>query len=766
MLKGKSKAFKPKGPVRRPGAGAPSREPTRESTREPTPSDSAILKRKERDDDAAAHPPSKRLATPDPVLSSSPKLRKVSTPRTATRRSLQNPLPTPESTATQSTLSESVLPDSTIPAALPAIISPARSSIPSPEPSQDVPAANLSPTATIPTFPVVSTQSRSPRPASKLPQRPPAHSKTTPVAQPESGVIATLSPSSAPASQPTIHARNAPTPTSSVPATKPVPVLLPSLPTPSVSTSSSPSNDIPATSTNNFATTETRSGASPGPVGAASASIAPSLRAVNSESTGEYAASNVPRVAASLGGAGDVGEQMDKTQGFSQLVPMASLNPDGTAGGIIEPLKTKAKRKVVKRKKKLVEGQPEGQTDDEQATLDMETGLAKPRRNRAQRDAEPREPRPRKERKEREDTPSDAEEQIVDTAALTMSDLCKDLRIGKKFSRHDDIKARVEKQKERVKARRQARANGELTGLLDGLQPNGVDEEVDILAANAEASGAQSTEGSAINTIEPPEVIGPGGQSVMMRIVDGQIVVDERSIQVDRHRNAQDDSGPTEIVEENDFTRIITSNTYAKRERSQRWDWPSLDKFYRGLKLFGTDFGMIANMFPDRTRKQVKLRFNREEKENPDLINRTLAGEPLPINLQEYMEISGKNYVDLSEIAAESKALDDQHKDDLAAIERRKNAANKKKKDAIHGRNSAKDILDALSDDDEHHASAGGEKENRAPSIGGGPGGGRSREASSVGGPARRGKKGKKAAANKHSMRAGGDVVEVVGSIE
>lgn len=261
----------------------------------------------------------------------------------------------------------------------------------------------------------------------------------------------------------------------------------------------------------------------------------------------------------------------------------------------------------------------------------------------------------------------------------------------------------------------------------------------------------------------------------MMRIVDGQIVIDERSIQVDRHRLAEQDTLPQDILEENDFTRIITSNTYSKREKSLRWDWSSIEKFYNGLKSFGTDFGLIANMFPGRTRKQIKHLFTREERCNPELIKRTLAGDPVPVDFEEYSAMSGKTFVEIEEIVAESKALDDEHKAELAEIEARKNAANKKKKDAIHGRNAAKEILDAVSDDeDEFHTGAIGsgnaEKENRAPSHGAASS--RSREASmaagsAAGGAGRKGKKGGKTSkANKHSMRAGGEVVEVVGSLD
>ena len=446
-------------------------------------------------------------------------------------------------------------------------------------------------------------------------------------------------------------------------------------------------------------------------------------------------------------------------------MPMSDLSPEGSSGRIIEVAHPKTKKKrVIRTKHRALEG-------DENAPIDVDDEQAKPEQVRG-RDKQSKKRKPRKEWRERSPTPSDAEDQVVDTNTFTMTDLCKDLRIGRKFSRHDDIKQREDDKKAAAKSRRLTNIDPEDAALSEGLQ-NGKGEARDAGTIpvqpedNAQLKPATIPAHSLLEVSpEPPRL---PGQSVMMRIVDGQIVVDERSIQIDRHRLAQEETRHQDIVEENDFTRVITSATYMRREQNKRWDWSSMEKFYNGLKSFGTDFGLIANMFPGRTRKQIKLLFNREERCNPELIKRTLAGDPIPINFQEYTEMSGKTYVEVSEIAAESQALDDQHRAELAAIEYRSNAANKKKKDAIHGRNAARDMLDVISDDDDDDGHVNGNastKENRAPSAG--AAGSRSREASTTtaGGHAKRGKKGgKQSKANKHSMRAGGEVVEIVGSI-
>jgi len=46
-----------------------------------------------------------------------------------------------------------------------------------------------------------------------------------------------------------------------------------------------------------------------------------------------------------------------------------------------------------------------------------------------------------------------------------------------------------------------------------------------------------------------------------------------------------------------------------KRESCDRWTKDDINKFYKGLQLFGTDFGMIESsiFFGKRTRQQIKV---------------------------------------------------------------------------------------------------------------------------------------------------------------
>ena len=46
--------------------------------------------------------------------------------------------------------------------------------------------------------------------------------------------------------------------------------------------------------------------------------------------------------------------------------------------------------------------------------------------------------------------------------------------------------------------------------------------------------------------------------------------------------------------------------------------------FYRALSLVGADFSLMEQIFPNRTRRELKQKFKREEKYNIDLINKVL----------------------------------------------------------------------------------------------------------------------------------------------
>lgn len=95
---------------------------------------------------------------------------------------------------------------------------------------------------------------------------------------------------------------------------------------------------------------------------------------------------------------------------------------------------------------------------------------------------------------------------------------------------------------------------------------------------------------------------------------DGTIILDEESLTVEVLRA----KGP--IVEENDpiFERgsTTTYSSFRKSSYSKPWSNKETDMFFLAISMVGTDFSMIGQLFPHRSRIEIKNKFKREERAN------------------------------------------------------------------------------------------------------------------------------------------------------
>ncbi|KAI5479784.1 hypothetical protein MNV49_002596 [Pseudohyphozyma bogoriensis] len=128
-----------------------------------------------------------------------------------------------------------------------------------------------------------------------------------------------------------------------------------------------------------------------------------------------------------------------------------------------------------------------------------------------------------------------------------------------------------------------------------------------------------------------------------MRIVDGQLVIDDASLEVDRANNMQvEQDGPREIIEESARDRFVNSATWGKQQRTEKWTAEETTFFYECLGRFGTDFEMIAGLFPTRTRRQIKAKWNKEDRINPKGITAALM-QRKDMDLESYAKITGQD---------------------------------------------------------------------------------------------------------------------------
>lgn len=243
-------------------------------------------------------------------------------------------------------------------------------------------------------------------------------------------------------------------------------------------------------------------------------------------------------------------------------------------------------------------------------------------------------------RRKREPTPEGAETVEILPNVMKMSELCKDLKTGQKSKREIELRR------------------------LEQLELEEKQKAAEEGSTGGTPSKNKAAEGGKKESDTPAEPHKPAAGPVM-RIVNGEIVLDTASLEVDRHADAAREAGDLEDVVENQLTRKINQATYGKRSKTESWDEEMTDLFYRGLRMFGTDFGVISNLFPGRSRRQIKLKFNNEERRHPQRIKDTLLGPREVINIETYSAMTNQTYDDpkviQQELDEEKRKMEEQH---------------------------------------------------------------------------------------------------------
>ncbi|KAL3626450.1 hypothetical protein CASFOL_029999 [Castilleja foliolosa] len=66
-----------------------------------------------------------------------------------------------------------------------------------------------------------------------------------------------------------------------------------------------------------------------------------------------------------------------------------------------------------------------------------------------------------------------------------------------------------------------------------------------------------------------------------------------------------------------DTTENFNYQTYMDKTHRTRWSKEDTEMFYNAVRQMGTDLAMIQQLFPGRTRRQLKLKYKKEEREHP-----------------------------------------------------------------------------------------------------------------------------------------------------
>uniref|UniRef100_A0A182YM90 Transcription factor TFIIIB component B'' Myb domain-containing protein n=1 Tax=Anopheles stephensi TaxID=30069 RepID=A0A182YM90_ANOST len=105
---------------------------------------------------------------------------------------------------------------------------------------------------------------------------------------------------------------------------------------------------------------------------------------------------------------------------------------------------------------------------------------------------------------------------------------------------------------------------------------------------------------------------------------NGEMILDEASLVIEneREREMRETLANTDIVYQDEFSG--NSGYYSRNRRTKEWDSSETIRFYRCLHTVGTDFSMMLTMFPQRSRRDLKLKFKKEERLNLQLVNKAL----------------------------------------------------------------------------------------------------------------------------------------------
>lgn len=115
---------------------------------------------------------------------------------------------------------------------------------------------------------------------------------------------------------------------------------------------------------------------------------------------------------------------------------------------------------------------------------------------------------------------------------------------------------------------------------------------------------------------------------------NGEMIIDEKTLEIETTAEVE-----ARKVLANSSLILMDETTgdngfYKRHKRTPTWTSDDTIRFYRSLQIIGTDFSLMCQMFPKRTRRDLKLKYKREERINGQLINKALL-YPKAFNIQE-----------------------------------------------------------------------------------------------------------------------------------
>ncbi|CCK71620.1 transcription factor TFIIIB subunit BDP1 KNAG_0H02060 [Huiozyma naganishii CBS 8797] len=262
----------------------------------------------------------------------------------------------------------------------------------------------------------------------------------------------------------------------------------------------------------------------------------------------------------------------------------------------------------------------------------------------------------------------DSAKYLIDEDCFTMAELCKrTLAIGEvsdNFERAQEARRmKLEKRKQRRELRMKAR--DQFKSLQDLTK-----EEVE-----REKEERKQKRDKLLNSEFPEDQYRQSTNAPQLKLnKHGDIGLDEESTVVDRHKNATLDNFQKQKVDENPFDNLYNYGTYGRATYTEPWTPDEMVKFYKALAMWGTDFNLLAELFPYRTRRQVKSKFTNEETKHPVMIELALRSK-LPPDFDSYCKETRKDLGTVESFNEKVEALQKAHAQNLKELEKAKELA-------------------------------------------------------------------------------------------
>uniref|UniRef100_V5GSX4 Transcription factor TFIIIB n=1 Tax=Anoplophora glabripennis TaxID=217634 RepID=V5GSX4_ANOGL len=103
----------------------------------------------------------------------------------------------------------------------------------------------------------------------------------------------------------------------------------------------------------------------------------------------------------------------------------------------------------------------------------------------------------------------------------------------------------------------------------------------------------------------------------------GEIILDEKSLVIESKevQKQREELQKTKLVD-GDFDTGY--GIYKRQKRTKEWTQGETLRFYKALNTIGTDFTLMCELFPRRTRRELKQKFKKEERINRGLIDKAV----------------------------------------------------------------------------------------------------------------------------------------------